>query len=293
MDKDKYYLVVKFADEKTNYINKFQKIEESAVGHVWLEAFKPKEPTPISRGWVPKTDDKTNLTGDDYWRYIDEGEHISKIKIQVTKEQYDKFLDFANKTENKQNVGRFDSTKYNVLTNSCVDYGAVALSYIGLADSKFEGSRTGTPSEQFRPFLEQIIKNQVKNNQTHMDLEIEYLGEKRVIQPNEKKNMDLLNKQLDGLELLKNPQRWAQSEPEKTPNQTQDKNIASIENQLKNLDFSNPNTMDLDKLINQLADSDAGKQMIKDGEAKYNQQQLEIEQAQNQTQERQKGFSRA
>lgn len=51
--------------------------------------------------------------------------------------------------------------------------------------------------------------------------------------------------------------------------------------------------MDLDKLINQLADSDAGKQMIKDGEARYNQQQLEIEQAQNQTQERQKGFSRA
>lgn len=86
MDKDKYYLVVKFADEKTNYINKSQKIEESAVGHIWLEAFKPKEPTPISRGWVPKTDDKTNLTGDDYWRYIDEGEHISKIKIQVTKE---------------------------------------------------------------------------------------------------------------------------------------------------------------------------------------------------------------
>lgn len=198
-----YSVVFHFAHHTSKYYKSDGSIGTSAAGHVWYEVYKPGETKPLSYGWAPSESDgkgggTKNIMYDDYLRYIDRGDNISSIKINITAEQAEKFIDFPKKVIQGQ-IPLFDSSSYNLVKNSCVDFAAQALAYAGLADKDFQGRAVAYPSAQFGTFLSQIVKHQVQNNQENMGLSIKVYGETYTLKP-EEKNKKAIQNIFDNLE---------------------------------------------------------------------------------------------
>lgn len=159
----KYYVTVRFAPAGTTYVNqKTGKRSKSDFGHVWYETHSSDGERTIehkSYGW--STGDtmvlggRNNLNNDDYKSYIpDANHHIDSIRVEISKEQYDRLGSYPNRAARGE-VGGF-GTDYNLLTNSCVDFTGWALADAGLAREAFDGT-LGFPSGQLSPFLKQIL----------------------------------------------------------------------------------------------------------------------------------------
>ncbi|MCQ8897094.1 carboxylesterase family protein [Limnobacter humi] len=107
--------------------------DPSIAGHAWLSLEKEGVSTQLigfgrneGHYFIGKT------YNDDDTRY----QEYHQRRLEISDEQYQKLIDFYN---NPPAYG-FDSSSYNVLTNSCVDFVWKALEVAGLNPYGFEGN---------------------------------------------------------------------------------------------------------------------------------------------------------
>lgn len=143
---------------------------KSSSGHMWYSlsdgggkefsyGFASENYKPFDQGRVVEHD---NLA---YQRTSNE------ITVALTKEQYEKLMDFSKQPEKYG----FDKNTYNVLSNSCIDFVYKSLNIIGYNDSTFQGNLTPTDnvfSLKNMLYTEgaQIIRdNLMRNGDCHLD----------------------------------------------------------------------------------------------------------------------------
>lgn len=190
MSPNNHKLVVKFAAKGTPYRDENGTITPSTVGHVWFELYHPNSTKPyLSSGWAPRKGSHTNFQDKDHERYIDTGKNINSITVEITPQQATK-LKFFHMDAQAGKVKDFHPAWYPF--NSCIDYTGRALDRANLVDSGFDGKNLNLPVAQFKPFLIQIAKNQVKNGQGHMDLEFKFMGESYKLNSAQKNSRDII-----------------------------------------------------------------------------------------------------
>ncbi len=167
-----YRLTVKFAPSGVPSFNEKKKEwETSTWGHVWLEARKPGEALDAKpsfcAGWstgrtvFAKGED--NLSRDDWKNYRNgNGERISSITVDISKEQFDKLQTYPALAANGKIPGFYK--EYHARDNSCIDFSGKGLGFIGLAGRDFDGSALfwARPDKQVNAFLEQIAEHRRK-----------------------------------------------------------------------------------------------------------------------------------
>lgn len=163
-----YRLTVKFAPSGVPSFNEKKKEwETSTWGYVWLEARKPGEALDAKpsfcAGWstgrtvFAKGED--NLSRDDWKNYRNgNGERISSITVDISKEQFDKLQTYPALAANGKIPSFYKG--YHARDNSCIDFSGKGLGFIGLAGRDFDGSALfwARPDKQVNAFLEQIAE---------------------------------------------------------------------------------------------------------------------------------------
>ena len=186
-----YRLTIKFAPSGVPHFNeRTQKWETSTWGHVWLEARKPSESLDaepsFSRGWSTgdsKFTASDNLSPNDWKNYRNgNGERISSITVDISKDQFDKLLTYPSLAAAGKIPG-FGKV-YDAGDNSCIDFSGKGLGFIGLAGRDFDGSGLfwARPDKQVNAFLEQIAEHRRKG----AALVVEHRGRSYTFEENER-----------------------------------------------------------------------------------------------------------
>ena len=140
----------------------------SGPGHMWYELRGPGQKV-ISRGWSSTADNNAhkNLNLHDNENYI--GHPITSITIEISKEQYDRLATFGDRAERGEIKG-FDP-KYNIFTNSCIDFVARGLVDIGFASTDFEGGVGVTPGSEtnLNSFQREIVNHAPPGTKIHVE----------------------------------------------------------------------------------------------------------------------------
>lgn len=140
--KNKYSVTFKVATRGAKYAYQADKKNHAAgetsasiAGHMWYSLSDGVQP-PKSYGFESKYGEaygEGQITIHDDLAYQ---ETASEVTIQLTQEQYIGLQDFS---KNPQKYG-FESLRYRVLTNSCVDFVYAALNRIGYNSNGIEGN---------------------------------------------------------------------------------------------------------------------------------------------------------
>ncbi len=186
-----YRLTIKFVPSGVPHFNeRTQKWETSTWGHVWLEARKPSESLDaepsFSRGWSTgdsKFTASDNLSPNDWKNYRNgNGERISSITVDISKDQFDKLLTYPSLAASGKIKGFVKN--YDAVENSCIDFSGKGIGFIGLADKNFDGSGLfwARPDKQVNAFLEQIAEHRRKG----AALVVEHRGRSYTFEENER-----------------------------------------------------------------------------------------------------------
>lgn len=126
----KYTLTVKIVNAGTIYINE-SKVGKSDAGHMWYSISDGNSSNSFGFGRVGNTKEGDVVEYDDI---IYQSTHYTAT-IDITQKQYDTLIDYG---KNSERYG-FNKEKYNVLTNSCIDFTWKALEVVGIGKIGFEG----------------------------------------------------------------------------------------------------------------------------------------------------------
>lgn len=114
--------------------NKAGETHQSLAGHMWYSVSDGT--TKSSYGFNSAFE---QMSGEGAVSAFDDAAYqktIYEVTIQLTEAQYSKLINFS---KNPESAG-FDSSVYNVLTNSCVDFVYSSLKTIGYNEKEFEGA---------------------------------------------------------------------------------------------------------------------------------------------------------
>ncbi|MFS0825094.1 hypothetical protein [Pseudomonas phoenicis] len=141
MSKESHSLTIKIATIGAGYEHQADSenhkkgdITKSTAGHMWY-SFNDGVSSSVSSGFQSKSG--TPYGAGDVSIYDDQAyrETTKEITIGISASQYTKLIDFS---KHPENYG-FDTSRYNALTNSCIDYTYAALTVIGLNPENEQG----------------------------------------------------------------------------------------------------------------------------------------------------------
>ena len=140
----------------------------------------------FSRGWSTgdsKFTASDNLSPNDWKNYRNgNGERISSITVDISKDQFDKLLTYPSLAASGKIKGFVKN--YDAVENSCIDFSGKGIGFIGLADKNFDGSGLfwARPDKQVNAFLEQIAEHRRKG----AALVVEHRGRSYTFEENER-----------------------------------------------------------------------------------------------------------